>query len=277
MSYCAGVRVVPSPDPRPPAGPINEYLSELAAAGQRPATVRLRGYQLRSWVSFAGDPLAAGRGQVVAWLASDMAPSTRASRRAALEGFYRWVQAAGVGVGNPVAGLPRVRVPASTKRDCPDTVVSAVLEDAGPRIRAAVVLARWAGLRAGEVAAVHADDLSGSSVLYVRGKGGKTRAVPVGPRVAAVIPPGGYVFPGRFGGHVRPGTVTAWLRAALPDPWTAHSLRHAFATEFYAACGHDLLWTADVLGHSSVETTRRYIHSTRDAGPVVAVIGAAIG
>jgi site-specific recombinase XerD len=40
-----------------------------------------------------------------------------------------------------------------------------------------------------------------------------------------------------------------------------HNLRHLFARVFYRAC-HDVVRLADVLGHSSVETTRIYLVST---------------
>lgn len=41
-----------------------------------------------------------------------------------------------------------------------------------------------------------------------------------------------------------------------------HNLRHLFATAFYKAC-KDIVKLADVLGHSSIETTRIYLMTTR--------------
>jgi site-specific recombinase XerD len=40
-----------------------------------------------------------------------------------------------------------------------------------------------------------------------------------------------------------------------------HNLRHLFATTFYHSC-RDIARLADVLGHSSIETTRIYLIST---------------
>ena len=40
-----------------------------------------------------------------------------------------------------------------------------------------------------------------------------------------------------------------------------HNLRHLFAREFYGAC-QDVVKLADVLGHSSIETTRIYLLDT---------------
>lgn len=40
-----------------------------------------------------------------------------------------------------------------------------------------------------------------------------------------------------------------------------HNLRHLFARTFYSSC-KNVVMLADVLGHSSVETTRIYLIST---------------
>lgn len=42
-----------------------------------------------------------------------------------------------------------------------------------------------------------------------------------------------------------------------------HNLRHLFARTFYRVC-RDVAKLADVLGHSSIETTRIYLISTGD-------------
>ena len=42
-----------------------------------------------------------------------------------------------------------------------------------------------------------------------------------------------------------------------------HNLRHLFARSFYRAC-RDVVRLADVLGHSSIETTRIYLLTTGD-------------
>ncbi len=42
-----------------------------------------------------------------------------------------------------------------------------------------------------------------------------------------------------------------------------HNLRHLFATAFYKAC-RDIVKLADVLGHSSIETTRIYLLTSGD-------------
>ena len=46
-----------------------------------------------------------------------------------------------------------------------------------------------------------------------------------------------------------------------PSKVFPHNLRHLFATAFYRAC-KDIAHLADLLGHSSVETTRIYLISS---------------
>lgn len=46
-----------------------------------------------------------------------------------------------------------------------------------------------------------------------------------------------------------------------PSKVFPHNLRHLFATCFYRAC-RDIVQLADVLGHSSIETTRIYLLTT---------------
>lgn len=43
-----------------------------------------------------------------------------------------------------------------------------------------------------------------------------------------------------------------------PSKVFPHNFRHLFATAFYRA-SHDIVKLADVLGHSSIETTRIYL------------------
>ena len=40
-----------------------------------------------------------------------------------------------------------------------------------------------------------------------------------------------------------------------------HNLSHLFATTFYRTC-RDIVKLADILGHSSIETTRIYLRTT---------------
>ena len=120
-------------------------------------------------------------------------------------------------------------------------------------------LAAYAGLRRSEIAALQTRALVGDT-LRVKGKGGKVRVVPVlnAELLAALeaIPPG-FVFPGNDHGHQSPNWVGRQMARALGPGWTAHTLRHRFATMAYSH-GRDLLSVQELLGHSKPETTARY-------------------
>lgn len=64
--------------------------------------------------------------------------------------------------------------------------------------------------------------------------------------------------PARLGGHITPNHVSKLMAAALPTPWTAHTLRHRFGTRAFAGT-RDLLAVSALLGHASTETTRVYV------------------
>lgn len=65
------------------------------------------------------------------------------------------------------------------------------------------------------------------------------------------------------------------MNAALPGHWTAHTLRHRFATEAYRR-SHDLLLVQTLMGHSKPETTAMYVGlDTARARTVVDRIGLA--
>ena len=67
----------------------------------------------------------------------------------------------------------------------------------------------------------------------------------------------GWLFPNGVGGHLTAGHVGKLIAAALPGDWTAHTLRHRFATRAYRG-SHDLRAVQRLLGHESVLSTERY-------------------
>lgn len=141
-----------------------------------------------------------------------------------------------------------------------DAAVLALCYGSGLRISEALLLERRAAPKPG-------------AVLRITGKGGKTRMVPVLPKVAEAIAeylklcpyamaPDGPLFVGARGGPLSPRIVQlamATLRGALglPETATPHALRHSFATHLLMQ-GGDLRSIQELLGHASLSTTQIY-------------------
>lgn len=139
-----------------------------------------------------------------------------------------------------------------------------------------VRLAGEAGLRRAEIAQVHRNDViwdgDGWS-LIVNGKGGKQRVVPINTSLAEQIQRGpswlgdhvggGYLFPSidRWGNvvadHLTADRVGRLISDLMPDGWSAHKLRHRYATRGFAGT-KNLRAVQEALGHASVATTQRY-------------------
>lgn len=241
------------------------YASAQVAAGRSPGTIRLHRHYLTTLAGLHRSPWRVTTAQLVAFLAVEhWKPETRKSARAAVCGFYRWAHGMGHLDDDPAHGLPSVRVPPGAPRPAPEHVLVEALASTEPRVRLMVALAAYAGLRAGEIARVNTRDVVDGR-LFVKGKGGRARVVPLAPQLLLALPTaGGWVFPNGHGSHLSPGHVSRLVSAALPEGWTAHTLRHRLATRAYAGT-RDLLAVSALLGHSRPETTRRYVQLPDDA------------
>lgn len=132
----------------------------------------------------------------------------------------------------------------------------------------------YAGLRASELCKLRASDYftdeDGRCYLRVRGKGGKTRDVPVGDKLAAVlgtIDPHGSdtpLFPSRQGdgfySRVRIFQIvdSALAQAGIERRISPHSLRHTAAITWLRG-GVPLPAIKEWLGHASLATTQKYV------------------
>lgn len=248
---------------------IREYTNYLAAAGRSRGTItQYRHYLDQVRTEIGGDPWAVTIADLERLLANPKwGPSARKSLRTAVAGFYAWGQRRGHVERDPAIDLPSVRVPRGLPRPAPDDVIAAALQNAGPRERTMLRLGAFGGLRAGEIARVHRDDLVGD-LLVVHGKGSKDRLVPIDDQelLEAIRAADGWLFPSpyrRGSGHITANRVSKLLSALLPDGWTAHTLRHRFGTRSFAGT-LNLLAVSQLLGHSSTVTTQTYVQMPLD-------------
>jgi site-specific recombinase XerD len=147
----------------------------------------------------------------------------------------------------------------------------------GCRNRAMVMLMLDAGLRLEEVATLlRADVHIDEGWLRVKGKGNKERVVPFGRNLQQVLTryvttfrPEATSQPATFLLTLRGDPLTGWgiqtiiqrlgPRAGLPN-LHAHLLRHTFATNYLLYNCGDAFRLQQILGHTTLEMTRRYVH-----------------
>lgn len=240
---------------------IDAFARWYAARGKAPGTVYQRVRYLRRLEADMPDPLRADPDAIAEWIAGHVwAPETRKSARESCCLFFDWADRHGRLPGpNPMADVPPPRLPPPCPHPATDAALARARLRADPRQRLMVDVAACAGLRRAEIAALHTDCLE-DCALRIVGKGGRVRCVPIPEELAARLSglPRGWVFPGRFGGHVCPDHIGRTLSRLMGAGFTAHALRHRYATTIYAATG-DLLAVQLLLGHSRPETTARYI------------------
>lgn len=244
---------------------IEGWTDTLKAAGLSAQTIKSRRYKmvhLAALLMPSGPEDVTTEQIVQAFARQQWKPETRKAYRNTISSFFRWLHKSGRRADDPSLDVPRVKKPHAHPRPCPDRYIAAAMEMATPSEKLMVRLGAECGLRRGEIARVHSDDVVADSAghsLIVRGKGDKQRIVPLPDDLAnTVMETQGYLFPGRFGGHVEESYIGDHISRLLPDGYAAHTLRHRFATTAYAAT-HDLFVVAELLGHESVETTEHYV------------------
>ena len=151
----------------------------------------------------------------------------------------------------------------------------------GLRNRAMLEVLMSTGMRISELVSLNRNQIDGTGRIFIRGKGRKERFVYLTPRAtiwaekyqqtrqdtapALFIPYRG----GRAGKNIR-RISTNYLQARIKFyreklrinvPTSAHSLRHGFAT-YLAESGANPAAIQVLLGHESLDTTTRYVHTS---------------
>lgn len=153
--------------------------------------------------------------------------------------------------------------------------------------RTLLILIYGAGLRASEVASLRVKDIdSDRSVIHIRdGKGGKDRYVILSPFMLSSLRVywrqcrlqtskdteqdhinEDFIFLGQSGAALSASSIGAIYKrskklAGIKKQGGVHGLRHAFATHALEA-GADLYTIKQLLGHSSITSTVRYLRMT---------------
>lgn len=245
-------------------GVIADYQRALRVGDYPAGTVYLRGYHMRRFARTVGKSLEkVTRDDVLAFLDTpEWAASYRRSYRVTFRGFFVWARSEGLVRGNPMKGIKSVAAPIGKPRPAPESAVRAGQTYHDGRVPTMVRLAAYAGLRCCEICRVHRRDVVegvGGWKLRVLGKGRKVRVVPISRALAyEILATDGWLFEGQVDGHLSAAYVSKLISRALPEGWTAHTLRHRFASVAYVGSSNDIRAVQELLGHASVATTQIY-------------------
>lgn len=276
---------------------VDGFLGHLAAE-RGLASATLEAYhrdlrRLRRWAEPAGhrEPGALTADQLREFLvvsAGNLAPRSRARLVSTLRSFGRFLAAEGLAPGDPAVTLQGPR----TRRRLPDTLtvnqverlLATVVGNEPRRLRdrAMLEMLYGCGLRVSELCGLDLVDVDQrAATLRVRGKGSKTRVVPVGQPALEALKSwldhgrrqllkqraGRAVYLNARGGRL--SRVSVWnllkrsaLEAGLAQKVSPHTLRHSYATHLLEG-GCDLRIVQELLGHADIGTTEVYTHVDR--------------
>lgn len=239
---------------------IDRYLDHLTARRCTARTIETYGENLAA--AHAGLPYGlpmATIDELADWLAAhpDWSPATTSLHVTILRSWARWAVKAGHLDWAAAVDLPRVRqhrrhVPPATTEQ-----VTTILARCTGEVRLASVLAAYAGLRAIEITRLDREDITAEQLVVRSGKGGHGRAVPTHPvlwRAVRDLPRGRLVQI-----NERLLVSRAWRAYRQVGVSTSmHKLRKWHASELRRA-GVDLETIRQLLGHTSLATTQRYL------------------
>lgn len=253
----------------------SKHLDELALRGLSAETIYQRKRNLIRLERALGKlPVEATAADLLAWRAGlRVADETVIAYVSHVREYFAWLQATGIRDDNPAAALPVPRIGRRLPRPIGEANLFDALDAAPARIRAMIVLAGWAGLRAKEIALLRRSavlDTAAPPVLLIASdatKGRHERIVPLSAFVLdelrPVLPAAGWVFR-RLDG--RPGPNTPGLISKLCNehlhacgfPETLHQLRHRFGTGAWRT-SRDLRVVQELMGHRHPSTTAGYV------------------
>ncbi len=203
-----------------------------------------------------------------------------ARKISAVRSFFNDAARRGLVPANPAEGVRQPKRPAPLPKALPARGLAELLdgivgkEPIDLRDRAIVELLYASGLRVSELVSLQLGDVGSDDLLRVRGKGGKTRVVPVSTQARRAV--SAYVAEGRpkLAGDQAYSALWVGVRGGPMDTRGArrvvqkrlgtfpHALRHSFATHLLEG-GADLRSVQELLGHVELATTQIYTAVSR--------------
>lgn len=250
------------------------YREALTAQGLAPRTVyhySLAIQRAETWFAKRGQSLDTATAVEISEYAATIPQSfaTLNLTRAALTRYWDIIE-------RPKPPIKAIRVPTKPIMVCKAieehdaSLLAKAARSRGDRQGLAVAVGLYAAFRREEIALMRWEDISDGWVRLI-GKGNKEAKLPLHPVLAELLdeaaptPREGWVFPGRFDGHVCPATIWAWVLQVAEEAGVGHVpthiLRHIALATANDRTG-DLRATQSFARHSKPQTTSGYTRTT---------------
>lgn len=266
----------------------------MKAEGKSPATITWYSEMIKCFISFlkANDKepvlgeftLESARDFIIHEQERQVSPYTVQARARALKGLSSWLFGEGYIVENVFALLKIPKAPIKLIKPLTTEEINLLvsvqnpLTAIGSRNLAILITLLGTGIRESELSNLRYDDSHlEEGYIKVMGKGSKERVVPLGAVVQKVL--WRYVFHFRpepesemdnylfltvdgkkLGSNAIKLLLSRWGKRAEVPRLHAHLCRHTFATNFLIYNCGDVFRLQQILGHTTLEMVRRYVH-----------------
>ncbi|GIE75797.1 integrase [Actinoplanes philippinensis] len=252
--------------------PIRDYLQfrEDGALGIRPLGENsLEHYETilrRMDLGLQAGILGSTTDEIRAWICRPgRSASTRSNYIAIVRGYVRWAVAERWIDYDTTVRLPNIPTPPGRPKPWPEEALADIRARAAAPWALAIDLSSYGGLRCIEISRLDREHVT-SRVTRLWGKGGKYRDVPTHPYIwerVESMPAGPLMVGARTKMRMTPNSISVGVRAHLKTlgypGFHNHMGRHRFGTRAYQTSGHDIRAVQELLGHSSIATSQRYV------------------
>lgn len=257
---------------------IKSYIACIIVEGKAKSTAKQYHYHIKKMFDFLGnkryDEITSR--DIMTWLASLKIKGnnnrTVSNNRNCVSAFFKWLYRESLIEKNPLDSIQTIKVPEEELKafssEEVDTIRSACKK---PVERAMVEMLLSSGLRVSELCNLKLEDIDFNGLtIYVKcGKGGKDRTTYFTPVARKYLRKylkdnrheSEYVFTNHFGNQYTPGGIrrkTSDLAERCQIHIHPHRFRRTLATDL-AEKGMPIQEIQKLLGHTSIETTRKYI------------------